>query len=135
MAVGGLAGRARRSSRAAPRSRDLAAGAVCGRPWPAPWLGPAKPPRPTPTTAELGGLGTLDEPYASAEVIDLAVEAPHLAYLARVAALAPTTGYEADVIVFDSAPLRRRRLNPPRRPGLRPRMVTARGSRLPCRPT
>ena len=50
--------------------------------------------------AELGGLGTLDEPHASAEVIDLAVEAPHLAYLARVAA-GTDDGYEADVIVFD----------------------------------
>ena len=41
-----------------------------------------------------------------AEVIDLAVQAPHLAYLARVAAgvegtLGDDGSYEADVIVFD----------------------------------
>ncbi len=54
---------------------------------------------PTPVT-------DLREP-AGAQVIDLAVEAPHLAYLARVAAGTPGQvgddgSYEADVIVFDS---------------------------------
>jgi len=49
---------------------------------------------------ELEDLGTMDEPYPTAEVIDLAVEAPHLAYLARVAA-GTDDGFEADVIVFD----------------------------------
>jgi hypothetical protein len=50
--------------------------------------------------------GPVKDLFDRGEIIDLAVEAPHLAYLARVAAgsegrVAEDGGYEADVIVFD----------------------------------
>ncbi len=86
-----------------PRS-DPGVGVACGRPWPTPWPGPARRPH-ADSANDLFAVGADLRPEP-AEVIDLAVQAPHLAYLARVAAgvegtLGDDGTYEADVIVFD----------------------------------
>jgi hypothetical protein len=112
--------------RASIRRIDLTQAPAAVDAWPAvDWLNPESTSETTPSAPRgRGGLwaamanavarareasSSTDEPFAadadveSAEVIDLVAEAPHLAYLARVACSSDLDDEVADVIDFDAS--------------------------------